>query len=202
MDITSIRKKAIDTVASTSDLKDLEIVYKSFLGKNGELNNLLKTLGSLPADQRKEAGQSLNLLKKEIEAIYSQKNFIKHNFSINQINFLGDRQTNIKIQQGLLVLKSPTATKTYNLEIKSESEKIITGKDAKGDAVSFELEIKVFLIIKEQSFQVDKKYIENFKYNNLEDKIELRNYEREIKLNLAENITNKIIFDIAKLDDN
>mgnify|MGYP006073853275 FL=1 len=136
------------------------------------------------------------------EAIYSQKNFIKHNFSINQINFLGDRQTNIKIQQGLLVLKSPTATKTYNLEIKSESEKIITGKDAKGDAVSFELEIKVFLIIKEQSFQVDKKYIENFKYNNLEDKIELRNYEREIKLNLAENITNKIIFDIAKLDDN
>ena len=73
MDITSIRKKAIDTVASTSDLKDLEIVYKSFLGKKGELNNLLKTLGSLPADQRKEAGQSLNLLKKEIEAIYSQK---------------------------------------------------------------------------------------------------------------------------------
>ena len=59
-----------------------------------------------------------------------------------------------------------------------------------------------YLLIKEQSFQVDKKYIENFKYNNLEDKIELRNYEREIKLNLAENITNKIIFDIAKLDDN
>ena len=73
MDITSIRKKAIDAVASAFDLKDLEIVYKSFLGKNGELNNLLKTLGSLPDDQRKGAGQSLNLLKKEIEDICSQK---------------------------------------------------------------------------------------------------------------------------------
>ena len=50
MDITSIRKKAIDAVASSPDLQDLESVYKSFLGKNGELNKLLKTLGSLPSD--------------------------------------------------------------------------------------------------------------------------------------------------------
>ena len=73
MDITSIRKKAIDAVASSSDLQGLEIVYKSFLGKSGELNMLLKTLGSLPADERREAGQSLNLLKKEIEVISSKK---------------------------------------------------------------------------------------------------------------------------------
>lgn len=73
MDITSIRKKAVDAIASSSDLQDLEIVYKSFLGKNGELNKLLKTLGSLPSDERREAGQSLNVLKKEIEVIYSKK---------------------------------------------------------------------------------------------------------------------------------
>jgi phenylalanyl-tRNA synthetase alpha chain len=73
MDITSIRKKAVDAIASSSDLRDLETVYKSFLGKNGELNKLLKTLGSLPSDERREAGQSLNVLKKEIEVIYSKK---------------------------------------------------------------------------------------------------------------------------------
>ena len=73
MDITSIRKKAIDAVASSSDLQGLEIVYKSFLGKNGELNKLLKTLGSLPSEERREAGQSLNALKKEIEVVYSKK---------------------------------------------------------------------------------------------------------------------------------
>ena len=73
MEITSIRKKAVDAIASSSDLQDLEIVYKSFLGKNGELNKLLKTLGSLPSDERREAGQSLNVLKKEIEVIYSKK---------------------------------------------------------------------------------------------------------------------------------
>ena len=66
MDITSIRKKAIDAVASSSDLRDLENIYKSFLGKDGELNKLLKTLGSLPSEERREAGQSLNALKKEM----------------------------------------------------------------------------------------------------------------------------------------
>ena len=73
MDITSIRIKAIDAVASSPDLQDLESVYKSFLGKNGELNKLLKTLGSLPSEERREAGQSLNALKKEIEVIYSKR---------------------------------------------------------------------------------------------------------------------------------
>ena len=73
MDITSIRKKAIDAVASSPDLQDLESVYKSFLGKNGELNKLLKTLGSLPSEERREAGQSLNALKKEIEVVYSKR---------------------------------------------------------------------------------------------------------------------------------
>ena len=73
MDITSIRKKAIDAVASSPDLQDLESVYKSFLGKNGELNKLLKTLGSLPSEERREAGQSLNVLKKEIEVVYSKR---------------------------------------------------------------------------------------------------------------------------------
>jgi len=73
MDITSIRNKAIDAVAASPDLQDLESVYKSFLGKNGELNKLLKTLGSLPSEERREAGQSLNALKKEIEVVYSKR---------------------------------------------------------------------------------------------------------------------------------
>ncbi|MDC0072410.1 phenylalanine--tRNA ligase subunit alpha [Gammaproteobacteria bacterium] len=73
MDITSIRNKAIDAVAASPDLQDLESVYKSFLGKNGELNKLLKTLGSLPSEERREAGQSLNTLKKEIEVVYSKR---------------------------------------------------------------------------------------------------------------------------------
>ena len=73
MDITSIRNKAIDAVAASPDLQDLESVYKSFLGKKGELNKLLKTLGSLPSEERREAGQSLNALKKEIEVVYSKR---------------------------------------------------------------------------------------------------------------------------------
>ena len=66
MDITSIKKTALGKISASKNAEILEGVFKSYLGKSGELNSLLKTLGSLPSDQRKEAGQSLNLLKKEI----------------------------------------------------------------------------------------------------------------------------------------
>ena len=64
MDITSIKKTALGKISASKNAEILEGVFKSYLGKSGELNSLLKTLGSLPSDQRKEAGQSLNLLKK------------------------------------------------------------------------------------------------------------------------------------------
>jgi phenylalanyl-tRNA synthetase alpha chain len=73
VDITSIKKTALGKISASKNAEILEGVFKSYLGKSGELNSLLKTLGSLPSDQRKEAGQSLNLLKKEIEESHALK---------------------------------------------------------------------------------------------------------------------------------
>ena len=67
-DISSRSKHVFDAASSKSELDD---IYRSFLGKKGEVNILLKSLGSLPQDKRKDAGLLLNKLKEELESLYT-----------------------------------------------------------------------------------------------------------------------------------
>ena len=70
IDIESRAISNFDTVNSKSELDDS---YRSFLGKKGEVNLLLKSLGSLPQEKRKEAGKILNQLKSALESGYAKK---------------------------------------------------------------------------------------------------------------------------------
>ena len=67
-DISSRSKHVFDSATSKPELDD---IYRSFLGKKGEVNILLKSLGSLPQDKRKDAGLLLNKLKEELESLYT-----------------------------------------------------------------------------------------------------------------------------------
>jgi len=67
-DISSRSKLIFDAASSKPELDD---IYRSFLGKKGEVNILLKSLGSLPHDKRKDAGLLLNKLKVELESLYT-----------------------------------------------------------------------------------------------------------------------------------
>ena len=63
MNIASLAKKSKSLLRKAEDIKILEKIYIGLLGKNGEINLLLKTLGKLPKKQRKDAGKALNNLK-------------------------------------------------------------------------------------------------------------------------------------------
>ena len=67
-DISSRSKHVFDAASSKPELDD---IYRSFLVKKGEVNLLLKSLGSLPQDKRKDAGLLLNKLKEELESLYT-----------------------------------------------------------------------------------------------------------------------------------
>ena len=67
-DISSRSKNVFDAASSKPELDD---IYRSFLGKKGEVNILLKSLGSLPQDKRKDAGLLLNKLKEKLESLYT-----------------------------------------------------------------------------------------------------------------------------------
>ena len=67
MNIASLAKKSKSLLRKAEDIKILEKIYIDLLGKNGEINLLLKTLGKLPKKQRKDAGKALNNLKSDLE---------------------------------------------------------------------------------------------------------------------------------------
>ena len=52
---------------SAGDLRALEELRVAALGKKGSVTELVKQLGELPAEQRRDAGQAFNALKREVE---------------------------------------------------------------------------------------------------------------------------------------
>jgi len=75
-EISKLKSESSGLVDSSNDQDSLDKTYKSYLGKSGEVNLLLKSLGSLPQDKRKEAGMLLNQLKSDIHNAYRNKTSI------------------------------------------------------------------------------------------------------------------------------
>ena len=77
-DIAQLRKELADMVAAANDLPSLEEARVAALGKKGRITGLMKNLGEMNPDQRRETGQALNVLKDEIAAlIEKQENALK-----------------------------------------------------------------------------------------------------------------------------
>lgn len=69
-----MREEALTAITNAPDLKTLQDVRVAYLGKKGALTQQLKTLGNLPPEQRRDAGQAINALKTELtEAINARK---------------------------------------------------------------------------------------------------------------------------------
>ena len=134
------------------------------------------------------------------EAIYSKKNSVNYDFSISKLNFIGDRDINLKLKEKLNNYTLTKRDKNFTLKIFSISTKTIAAKDTSGDATSFKnivtlnLEISMDGTLK-NSFMIT----ESFNYNNNSNKFSLKKYEKEIKNNLAETIAKKIIFKLSNI---
>ncbi|CAH0165036.1 phenylalanine--tRNA ligase subunit alpha [Roseomonas sp. CECT 9278] len=67
-DLASLQAETEAALAAATDLRALDAVRVGVLGKSGSLSALLKGLGAVPAESRKERGAALNRLKGAIEA--------------------------------------------------------------------------------------------------------------------------------------
>ena len=73
-DLETLRLELTAAVKEAAQLDELEKIRVSALGKKGRITELMKGLGRIDADARKETGQALNALKNEIaEAIETRK---------------------------------------------------------------------------------------------------------------------------------
>ncbi|WP_345781551.1 phenylalanine--tRNA ligase subunit alpha [Persephonella sp.] len=74
----SLGEEAKALIQKATDLKQLNDIRVAFLGKKGKLKNILKTLGKLSPEERKEIGQLANKIKEELEELLkSQETTLK-----------------------------------------------------------------------------------------------------------------------------
>ena len=134
------------------------------------------------------------------EAIHSKKNSINYNFSINELNFIGDRKVNLKIKERLNNYTQNKKYKDFTLKVSSTSEKIILAKNVAGDATAFKNTISINVeVLMDNKLKDNFIIIESFNYNNISNKFDLKKYEEEIKNNLAETATDKLIFKLSNI---
>ena len=67
-DIATLEKQIGGAIASASDESALESVRVAALGKSGSVSALLKTLGAMTPDERKQQGPLINGLKDRVTA--------------------------------------------------------------------------------------------------------------------------------------
>ena len=134
------------------------------------------------------------------EAIYSVKNIKNYDFSISKLSFIGDREINLKIKQKLNNYTQEIKDINFILKITSTSEKIILAKDGAGDSTNFKIKTIVNIdVFNKEKLKGNFIITESFNYDNNSNKFELKNYEKEIKRNLADIITEKLIFKLANI---
>ena len=71
--LEKIVSAALEQFSRIDDAAALEQAKAHFLGKTGALTDLLKRLGKLPAEERREAGSCINAAKDKLEAALAQR---------------------------------------------------------------------------------------------------------------------------------
>ena len=134
------------------------------------------------------------------EAIYSKKNLVNYDFTVSDLSFAGDKTVNLKIKEKLNNYAQNKKEKDFILRISSASEKIILSKNTAGDTTSFKNSISINVeVLMNNKFKSNFIILESFNYNNISNKFNLKKYEEEIKNNLAETASDKLIFKLSNI---
>ena len=134
------------------------------------------------------------------EAIYSKKNSANYDFTVSDLSFVGDRTVNLKIKEKLKNYAQDKKEKDFILKISSTSEKVILSKNTAGDATSFKNSISINVeVLMNNKFNSNFVILESFNYNNISNKFNLKQHEKDIKNNLAETASDKLIFKLSNI---
>ena len=123
---------------------------------------------------------------------YSPIHSIKtNNTEIKIISMSGDREINNYLSKELKK-KSKASSERVDVIINTNFSKRILAKDTKSFATDYELQVIGNFELKKDDKSKNIKITEKFRYKNLNDNYEQKNYEEMIKLNLAKIIISKL----------
>ncbi len=66
MELEELKREALDQIAAAADAAALDAVRVRMLGKTGQVTGQLRSLGSLPPEERKQRGAAINAVKTEL----------------------------------------------------------------------------------------------------------------------------------------
>lgn len=124
------------------------------------------------------------------ESVFSKKNTSK--IAIKKIELKGDKSINRKVII-LANLKENKDELGYILLLDSQSKIEITAKDKTGNASIYKTTISINVSLGDGGKIVkDKLFQSNFSYNDLENKFDLSQYQKNIEANLINKIAQEI----------
>ena len=107
---------------------------------------------------------------------------------------------NLRVKEKLNNYQLIEKDRNFTLEIKSNSDKVIVAKNLAGDPTDFKITVTINVkIITENGNENIIIIEEDFKYSNSASKFNLRRYEKEIRNNLAEISTEKLILRLSNI---
>ena len=105
------------------------------------------------------------------------------------------------IQNSIEVLSNENADKSLKISFEYNENISIILKDSKADPAKNRLNVVIELSLFDNSDNliISKKFSESFEYNIDDNKFNLKQYEKNIKLNLVEDITQQILVFLASV---
>jgi hypothetical protein len=116
------------------------------------------------------------------------------NFSVEQVNYTGDRELNNFLKTNLNKFKNEKNDNKIYIEANSIYKKIVLSKDSAGEVTNYQLEAEVIFLIKPLNKKIIIKEKKNM--NSMDDKFEEARKERLIKQSFASSISSKLTSEI------
>jgi phenylalanyl-tRNA synthetase alpha chain len=82
--LEELKSQILQNISSATDLKALDDIRVSVLGKKGSITEKMKNLGALPLEEKIATGKALNVLKSAIEAAIHDKKQELETVELNQ----------------------------------------------------------------------------------------------------------------------
>ena len=140
----------------------------------------------------------LNLLNHcDYKPVYSNQK--KINYKILITSFNGDKDKNNSSTEDLRRNSNGNSDKIININFETKYTKDILAKNTAGNVTDYQVNVSaIFTIQKDDDLKTLKLY-EKFNFQKMSDKYEEKNYELNIKRNLANSISQKLLLRLAMI---
>ena len=131
----------------------------------------------------------------EYKPIYSNSNKLDYKIIITEQS--GDKKLNKFLVENLSRNSQRDSNKIVNIKINTTYSKIILAKDAAGNKTNYQANALITFLVERDQTSENFDINEKFNFQKISDKYEEKSYEQNIKKNLANSISQKLILRLS-----